>query len=143
MGINKETDAIRNLNVKGAEAEAIMLVALANTEEELMTSLHDNVGHAIFITLELSDDEEAQVKKVHRYFGHRSGRRIWELFAKADKLKGKKQAVLEVIEKCKICSEMKKAPPRPKVGMPSANDFNEVVGLDFKVLDKNKGYYIL
>ena len=65
------------------------------------------------------------------------------MFAKADKLKGKKQAVLEVIERCKICSELKKAPPRPKVGMPNANDFNEVVGLDFKVLDKNKGYYIL
>ena len=38
---------------------------------------------------------------------------------------------------------MKKAPPRPKVGLPVANDFNEVVGMDLKVLDKNKGEYIL
>ena len=86
--INKGVDVTENLNVKGAEAEAVMLVALANTEEEMMTSLHDNVGHNIFLTMELSDEEETQVKKVHRYFGHRSGRRIWELFAKADKQAG-------------------------------------------------------
>ena len=33
--------------------------------------------------------------------------------------------------------------PRPKVGLPSVNNFNEVVGLDLKVLNKNKGEYIL
>ena len=38
---------------------------------------------------------------------------------------------------------MKKSPPRPKVGLPVSNDFNDVVGLDLKVLDINKGEYIL
>ena len=38
---------------------------------------------------------------------------------------------------------MKKSPPRPKVGIPVANDYNEVVGLDLKVVNKNKCEYIL
>ena len=71
------------------------------------------------------------------------GLRIWELFAKANKLKGKKKAVLDMIDKCKICSEIKKAPSRPKVGLPVANDFNQIVGLDLKIVDKKKGIYIL
>ena len=117
---------------------------LANTEDfNDMEALHNEIGHQTFVSLSMTEDEEAQVKKVHRYFGHRSGRRTWELFAKADKLKGKRKAVMDMIEKCKICSEMKKSPPRPKVGLPVANDFNEVVGLDLKVVKKNKNEYIL
>ena len=91
----------------------------------------------------LDDDEEAKLVKAHKYFGHRSGRRIWEMFAKAGQLQGKKKAALEIIDKCKICSKFKKSPPRPKVGLPVANDFNEVVGMDLKVLDKAKGHYVL
>ena len=65
------------------------------------------------------------------------------MFAKANRLPGKKKAVLEEIERCKICSNFKKSPPRPRVGLPVANDFNEIVGLDLKVIDKEKGHYIL
>ena len=64
------------------------------------------------------------------------------MFAKAGKLRNKNKAALELLDKCKICKETKKTPPRPKVGMPAANNFNEVVGLDLKVLDKT-GQYIL
>ena len=37
---------------------------------------------------------------------------------------------------------MKKSPARPKVGMPKTNDFNEIVGLDLKVLSGGKGYIL-
>ena len=47
------------------------------------------------------------------------------------------------MDKCKICSAYRKSPPKPKVGLPVANDFNDVVGLDLKVIDKAKGHYIL
>ena len=131
-------------NMKGDEAEVVMLILLAESEnKDDIENIHKGIGHTAFVGLALTLDEEAQVNKVHRYFGHRSGRRVWELFAKAEKLKGKRPEVLEVIDKCKICSQMKKSPPRPKVGLPVSNDFNDVVGLDLKVLDKNKGEYIL
>ena len=130
-------------NIQGDEADAVMMMVIECTDKDEIKKVHDEIGHSIFATLALAADEEAQVKKVHRYFGHRSSRRIWDLFAKARKLPGKKQAVMEVIDNCKICSEFKKAPPRPKVGLPVSNDFNEIVGLDLKVLSKTKGEYIL
>ena len=119
-------------NIKGEEADAVMMMVLENTENEDIKNMHDELGHSIFLALALTNEEEAKVKKVHRYFGHRSSRRIWDLFAKAKKLRGKKQAVQEVINNCKTCSEYKKSPPRPRVGLPVANDFNEVIGLDLK-----------
>ena len=131
-------------NVKGDEADAVMIMMLEEKEDiEDIKEIHDLVGHSTFVALALTEDEETQVKKVHRYFGHRSSRRIWELFAKAKQLGGKKKAVMEVIENCKTCSDFKKSPPRPKVGLPVTDNFNQVVGLDLKVVDKTKGEYIL
>jgi hypothetical protein len=88
-----------------------MMVLLASTEtEEDLKKLHDQIGHTIFATLALDDDEEKKVDKVHRYFGHRSGRRVWDLFSKSNALQGKRKAVLDLIDKCKICSKMRKSP---------------------------------
>ena len=131
-------------NITGEAADEVMLILLAEMEnKEDIEKVHEEIGHDAFVWLALTADEETRVNKVHRYFGHRSGRRTWELFAKADKLKGKRQEVLDVIDRCKVCSQMRKAPQRPKVGMPVTNDFNEIVGMDLKVVNKNKGEYIL
>ena len=131
-------------NFVGEEADAIMIVLMAESEDENALKLfHDEVGHSVFLSIALAKDEKDQVEKVHRYFGHRSSKRIWDLFSKAKRLKGKRRQVIEDIDNCKVCSNHKKAPPRPRVGLPPTNDFNEVVGIDIKVLDKNKGEYIL
>ena len=143
IAIRKDEDGT-NDNVTGHEAEAVMLALLTDTENDYDISLlHQLIGHTAFTSLALTSEEKEEVNKVHKYFGHRSGRCIWDLFAKVNKLSGKRKAVLEEIERCKICSKYKKSPPRPKVGLPVANDFNEVVGLDLKVIDKEKGHYIL
>ena len=131
-------------NIVGEEADAIMIILMVESEDEKALELfHDEVGHSVFLSLALSQNEKDQVDKVHRYFGHRSGRRIWELFSKAKRMIGKRKKVLEMIEKCKVCSQHNKAPPRPKVGLPAVNDFNEVIGIDLKVLNKAKEEYIL
>ena len=71
----QEDDLKEVRNIKGQEAEAVILVLLAITEnEEDLGNLHNKIGHDIFVALAMTDDEEAQVKKIHRYFGHRSGR---------------------------------------------------------------------
>ena len=139
----RSISGIDSHNIKGEEADAVMFMILENADSEGIKKIHDEVGHRTFVNIALTEDEGAQVKKVHRYFGHRSGRRIWDIFAKAKRLKGKKRSVMDVIENCKICSEFKKSPPRPRVGIPVSNDVNEVVGLDLKVLSKTKGEYIL
>ena len=139
--LEKEEEVKNNIN--GCEADAVMLVMFDEcSEENEIWKLHELMGHTNFLSMMLEDDEKKQVVKVHRYFGHRSGRKVWEIFAKAGKLRNKKKAVLELLDKCKICSAMRKTPPRPRVGMPVANNFNEIVGIDLKVIDKS-GVYIL
>ena len=129
-------------NIKGDEARAVLLCLLAQcNEEDDVKKLHQIVGHTNFAAMLLEEDEEAEVQKVHRYFGHRSGRKVWEMFAKSGRLRNKKQATIDFLDKCDVCRKMKKRPPKPKVGMPVANNFNEVVGLDLKVLENGK--YIL
>ena len=64
-------------NVKGEEADAVMLMVLESVDEEAIQQLHDEVGHTVFLALAMTNEEEKHVKKAHRYFGHRSARRIW------------------------------------------------------------------
>ena len=52
------------------------LYFLKNVEEEIW-ELHEIMGHRNFIAMMLEEDEKRQIMKVHRYFGHRSGRRVW------------------------------------------------------------------
>ena len=140
--LENEINTAKN-NILGSEADAVMLILFAEcSEEEQFWNLHELMGHTNFTAMLLEDDEKKQITKVHRYFGHRAGRKIWEIFAKAGHLRNKKKAVLELLENCKVCSAQRKTPPRPKVGMPVANTFNEIVGLDLKVLKKT-GEYIL
>ena len=65
-------------NIKGEEADAVMLMVLENVEDDAIKRMHDEVGHIAFLALALANEEEDHVKKVHRYFGHQSVRRVWE-----------------------------------------------------------------
>ena len=129
--------------MNGSEADKVMEILFEKLEtEEDLEKFHDHVGHKIFSTTVLDNEEKKEVIKLHKYFGHKSARKIWELLAKANKMKGKKKAVVDIIDKCEICSKFRKSPPRPKVGMPVANNFNQVVSMDLKVLPNSKGYIL-
>ena len=69
-----------NDDIKGDEADAVLLVMLSecHTTEDLI-GLHEIIGHTNFVALGLEVDEKKEVEKVHRYFGHKSGRRTWDL----------------------------------------------------------------
>ena len=71
----------------------VMLATLESKNE--LETLHNEVGHNIFVTLAMEDNEKAQIMKVHKYFGHRSGRRLWELFAKAGNRVNVVQTILD------------------------------------------------
>ena len=86
---------------------------------------------------ELTKMEKEEVLKLHRYFAHRNGRKLWEnLFQPAGRMKGKKKLVLQFLEHCEVCKKYKRTPPRPKVGLPKAKDVNEVVSIDLKIIKK-------
>ena len=45
-------------------------------------------------------------------------------------------------DNCEVCKRFKKSPNRPKVGLPTSSDFNEVVALDLKERNNNKEYIL-
>ena len=100
------------INVDEIEVDPIVWAALFSDDEK-----------------DLTEAEEKEILKLHRYFAHRSGSKLWEnLFQPAGKFKGKKKYVLNFLDQCEICKKHKRSPPKPKVGLPKAKDVNEVVG---------------
>ena len=70
---------------------------------------------------ELTDAEQKEILKLHRYFAHRGGQKLWEnLFLPAGRYTGKKKLVLKFLEKCEICKRHKRSPNKPKVGLPKS-----------------------
>ena len=52
----------------------------------------------------LTEDEEKEILKIHKYFAHRSAQKLWEnLFKPAGKMKGKKKLIMEFLDKCQVC----------------------------------------
>ena len=85
----------------------------------------------------LTEEEVKEILKLHRYFAHRCGNKLWEnLLQPAGRFKGKKRLILEFLEKCDVCRKFKKTPPRPKVGLPKAKDVNDIVSIDLKIMKK-------
>ena len=86
----------------------------------------------------LTKEEKKDILKLHKYFAHRSGKKLWEnLFQPSGRLKGKKKLVFEFLDKCEVCSRHKRTPSRPKVGLPKAKDINDVVSMDLKIMKKS------
>ena len=86
----------------------------------------------------LTETEKKEVLKLHKYFAHRNGKKLWEnLFQPAGKLKGKKKLIMEFLNKCEVCSKFRRTPGRPKVGMAKSKDVNEIVSMDLKILKKS------
>ena len=51
---------------------------------------------------ELRETDKKEFLKLHRFFAHRSGQKLWKnLFYPGGRLKGKKKLILEVLENCK------------------------------------------
>ena len=94
-----------------------------------------------------NNDHSTQMKalsKIHRQFGHRSKRQFVTILKEANKWQDKFSNMIDTImDKCEGCILRKRTPDRPAVAPPLSSDFGQVLGLDIKVWDKNKGIYIL
>ena len=96
---------------------------------------------------ELDEDNQKQqmkaLTKIHRQFGHRSKHQFVTILKEAGKWQDKFSKMIDkIMEKCEGCIMRLRTPDRPAVAPPLANDFGQVLGLDLKVWDKNRGIYI-
>ena len=73
--------------------------------------------------------------KLHKQFAHPHPERLISLLDKSNyKNKELNDLIREVSKNCKTCLRYKRAPPRPVVGMPLANRFNQTVAMDLKFI---------
>ena len=92
------------------------------------------------------NNDSVQMKaltKIHRQFGHRSKLQFVTILKEAGKWQDKFSKMIDkIMERCEGCIMRLRTPDRPAVAPPMANDFGQVLGMDLKVWDKNKGTYI-
>ena len=93
------------------------------------------------------DNHSTQMKaliKLHRQFGHRSKRQFVTILKEANRWQEKFSEMIDkIMDRCEGCILRRRTPDRPAVAPPLSSDFGQVLGLDIKVWDKNKGIYIL
>ena len=92
-------------------------------------------------------DDELQMKaltKIHKQFGHRPKRQFVTILKEAGKWQEKFSGMIDdIMNKCEGCILRKRTPDKPAVAPPLASDFGQLLGMDLKVWNKDKGIYIL
>ena len=72
------------------------------------------------------------VEKIHHYFGHLRPFKVRELIKNAGRLTADVEKHIESLKLCEPCLLHKNKVPRPKISLPRAKDFNEMVTVDLK-----------
>ena len=84
-------------------------------------------------------EKRQKALKLHRQFAHASKERLLRLLKNGGctDLEFMK-AVEKCCEECQFCQKYRKPKPKPIVGLPKAEKFNEVVSMDLKEVEKGK-----
>ena len=81
------------------------------------------------------------IKKVHEVTNHKSESNLIHAYRNANLISPTLvKTIKDVVRRCKVCAKMKKSMPKPKLALPKAQDFNQIVTLDLKEMN---GKYIL
>ena len=73
--------------------------------------------------------------KLHRQFSHASKEKLCKLLKQSPGFDNNEflNIVKEQCDLCEVCQKFKRPPSRPIVGLPLADNFNQVVCMDLKV----------
>merc|ERR1712240_478950 len=88
----------------------------------------------IFFTEENEDMNTFKaIKKVHEVTNHKSAEQLLKHYKRADLIgPDTVKTIKRVVRDCKICQKFGKSMVKPKIALPNASSFNEVVTLDLK-----------
>ena len=86
-----------------------------------------------------TEEKKKKALKLHRQFAHSSKERLLKLLRDGGcKDKEFMKAVEDVCTNCTFCQKYRHAKPRPVVGLPKGDRFNQVVSMDLKEVVKGK-----
>ena len=110
------------LELKEKDEEIIHYLERASDEEDIITNFKG-------------------IKKVHEVTNHKSANNLIHAYRNANLITpAVVKTIKDVVRRCKICEKMKRSMSKPKIALPKAQDFNQIVTLDLKEMD---GKYIL
>ena len=86
-------------------------------------------------------EKEKRISRIHKVLAHPLPQILKTFFKNSSENDPEVMKIIdEVHEKCEVCRRFRKSPARPKVGLPMSDDFNKVVCMDLKQINKK---YIL
>ena len=90
-----------------------------------------------YLSSKSSDEKNKIVKKLHCQFGYFSSEKLKKLLQSAN-IHDKEliEEISNIVELCDICLKSKKPKLRPVVGLSLSRDFNDVVAVDLKAMEK-------
>ena len=89
--------------------------------------------------LQQNDDKanEKKILKLHKQFAHPKPEKLIDLIRKSGVCDKKISDIVQSVSKnCDTCQRFQRSPLRPVVAMPLASEFNEVVAMDLKFIDR-------
>ena len=100
----------------------------------------DPKKHDVLMMEDMTIEEKfKKIKKVHHLMCHPTEPVLKKFFKESNDDDDETQQLIEDISRsCIVCIRHKRTPPRPRAGLPVSSDFNDVVALDLKILQKNK-----
>ena len=109
-------------------------IGLTDLPEATIVLESKEAAHEIMLTTELTTAQQAL--KLHRRFAHASSARVIKLLKSAQmSTKEIEQQLVTLDSTCDFCLRHKRAAPRPKVSLPLAYEFNELVTMDLKMIN--------
>ena len=109
------------------------------TSSQSVNGLRNHIQNVMFSAPSFSTDNDKcirQIRKLHRQFAHPIPGKLKKLLRDAGVDDKVLMALVDnVSRECDVCKRFKRPPLRPIVSFPLANDFNETVAMDIKVID--------
>ena len=111
--------------------------------------IHSDVKTAIVLHSTALEDLSVEQKKqkalkLHRQFSHASKEKLHKLVKESKSFNDSEflDMISKCCDECELCQKFKRPPLRPVVGLPLADDFNQVVCMDLKEHVHNKSWLL-
>ena len=111
--------------------------------------LHSQLNTSVVLHTSAVEDMSVEQKrqkalKLHRQFSHATKDKLLKLLKGSGSFNDKEflDIVAKCCDECELCQKFKNPPPRPVVGLPLSDDFNQVVCMDLKETIHNKEWIL-
>ena len=138
-------DTKQHMAILQGQQFPLMINSSAHYSVPLSPLVDKNAKLVLHVNAEMWTAQEKKTKalKLHRQLGHSSKEKLTSLVKSSDcNNKEFIDAIGKVCDKCKFCDKYRMEKPKPIVGFPKGQRFNQCVCMDLKELIKGKKWIL-